>query len=125
MYSVRALLASPVWRRRTNMTDPLQTSTAKVARSGASVRRIPGLALQIMLVGILFPTAIYAFNLRNPTPAQLLVAICMSLFSAVIFLWILDATSVLRFRSEWVSRSVYGAAIVSVLGTSVAVYQDA
>ena len=43
----------------------------------------------------------------------------------VVFLWILDATSILRFRAEWISRSVYGAAIVSVLGTSVGVYQDA
>jgi hypothetical protein len=49
----------------------------------------------------------------------------MALFSAVLFLWILDATSILPFRSPWVSRSVYGAAIVSVLGTSVAVYRDA
>jgi len=89
-----------------------------------NVKRIPGMALQIMLLGILIPTAFYAFKLRDPTPAQLLVAICMSLFSAVVFLWILDAVSILRFRSAWVSRSVYGAAIASVLGTSVAVYQD-
>jgi hypothetical protein len=49
----------------------------------------------------------------------------MAMFSAVLFLWILDATSILRFRSEWVSRSVYGAAIASILGTSVGVYRDA
>jgi len=90
-----------------------------------NVKRIPGIALQVMVVGILIPPSLYAFNLKNPTPAQLLIAVCMSLFSAVVFLWILDSTSILRFRSEWVSRSVYGAAIASVLGTSVAVYHDA
>jgi hypothetical protein len=105
------------------MDNPVE-SVATTLRNAGDIHRIPGLALQIMLVGILIPTAFYAFNLKNPSPAQLLVAICMSLFSAVIFLWILDATSILRFRSEWVSRSVYGAAIASVLGTSVAVYRD-
>jgi hypothetical protein len=55
----------------------------------------------------------------------LLVAICIALFSSIVFLWILDAVSILRFRSEWVSKSIYGAAIASVLGTSVAVYKDA
>lgn len=89
------------------------------------VSKIPLLALQLMLIGILLPTAFYSFNLRNPTPAQLLVAVCMALFSGVVFLWILDATNILLFRSKWVSRSVYGAAIASVLGTSVAVYRDA
>src|ERR1022692_5321363 len=87
--------------------------------------KISEMALLLMLFGILVPAAFYAFKLRDPTPPQLLVAICISLFSSVVFLWILDSTSILRFRSEWVSRSVYGAAIVSVLGTSVAVYKDA
>ncbi len=87
--------------------------------------KISEMALGLMLLGILVPAAFYAFRLHDPTPPQLLVAICISLFSSVVFLWILDSTSILRFRSEWVSRSVYGAAIVSVLGTSVAVYKDA
>jgi len=103
------------------MGDVLSETMKGIGR----VERIPGLALQIMLLGILIPTALYAFNLRNPAPEQLLVAVCMSLFSAVVFLWILDSTSILRFRSEWVSRSVYGAAIASVLGTSAVVYRDA
>lgn len=87
--------------------------------------RISDMAFVLMLMGILLPAAFFAYRLKDPTPAQLLVAICISLFSSVVFLWILDATSVLRFRSEWVSRSIYGAAIASVLGTSVAVYRDA
>ena len=83
------------------------------------------LALFLMLIGVLLPSVIYSIKLKDPTPAQLLVAICIALFSSVIFLWILDATSILRFRAEWVSKTIYGAAIASILGTSVAVYQDA
>lgn len=78
-----------------------------------------------MLIAIVLPAVTYSINLRDPSPAQLLIAICIALFSSVVFLWILDATSILKFHSPWVSKSVYGAAIVSVLGTSVAVYQDA
>jgi hypothetical protein len=83
------------------------------------------LALALMLAAILLPSAQYSITMRNPSPAELLTAICISLFSGVLSLWILDATSVLRFRSQWVSRSVWGAAIASVLGTSVGVYKDA
>ena len=86
---------------------------------------VPTLALGLMLVGVLLPSAMYSFRLHDPTPAELLIAICIGLFSSVVFLWILDAISILRFRAEWVSKSIYGAAIVSVLGTSVAVYKDA
>lgn len=85
---------------------------------------LSGAAIVIMGVAILSPAVTYALKLSNPRPAELLVAISISLFSSVVFLWILDATSILRFRSEWVSRSVYTAAIASVLGTSVGVYKD-
>lgn len=112
------------------MTD-LQPLTSKrssrdftVTIAGQSYT-IASLALLLMLAGILLPTAKFAFGLNEPTPAQLLVGVCMAMFSAVLFLWILDSTSILPFRSAWVSRSVYGAAIVSILGTSVAVYRDA
>lgn len=88
-------------------------------------KKIPQMAFTLMLMGIVLPATFYAFKLNNPTPAQVLVAICISLFSGVVFLWIMDATSVLRFREGWVSKSIYGAAIASVLGTSVAVYKDA
>ena len=96
--------------------------TIKVAGQKVTITTI---AFFLMLGGILLPTAKYAFSLHEPTPAQLLVAVCMAMFSAVLFLWILDATEILPFRAAWVSKSVYGAAIVSVLGTSVAVYRDA
>lgn len=82
------------------------------------------ISLLIILVGVLVPSVIYSVNLRNPTPTELLIAIGITLFASVVYLWILDATNTLRFRAEWISKSVYGAAIVSVLGTSVGVYSD-
>lgn len=94
-------------------------------RFGKNEFSIPTIAFGLMLVGILIPTAKYSFSLTDPSPSELLIATCMALFSGVVFLWILDSTSLLRFRSEWVSKSIYGAAISSVLGTSVAVYQEA
>lgn len=92
---------------------------------GKTKYSLPTIALGMMLIGVLLPSVMYSINLRNPTPAELLIAICIALFSSVVFLWILDATGILVFRSAWISRSIYVAAIVSVLGTSVAVYQDA
>ncbi len=91
-----------------------------------SITKVPGTAITLIMAAILLPAAFYGFNLMmaRPTPADVLVSICISLFSAVLFLWILDAVSILPFRSQWVSKSIYGAAIVSVLGTSVAVYKD-
>ena len=50
---------------------------------------IAGIALLLMAIGILLPSANYSLKLRNPRPAKLLVAICIALFSAVVFLWIL------------------------------------
>jgi hypothetical protein len=89
-------------------------------------KKIPEAALALMLLGILFPTAFYAFHLAqgSPTPADLLVAVSISLFASVLFLWIMDATDILPFKAAWISKSVYSAAIVSILGTSVAVYKD-
>jgi hypothetical protein len=102
----------------------LQIGRQRIQLAGQTMT-IPGLAFLLMLAGVLLPSAMYSFRLQDPTPAELLVAICIALFSSVVFLWILDATAILKFRSEWVSKSIYGAAIVSVLGTSVAVYKDA
>jgi hypothetical protein len=94
-------------------------------RYTVSLTKVPGAAITLIMAGILLPAAIHAVKLGNDeTPANLLVSICISLFAGVIFLWILDAVSILPFRSQWVSKSVYAAAIVSVLGTSVAVYAD-
>jgi hypothetical protein len=112
---------------KTDAPDDLGEKPGRIPIPGLAMKgvRISELALMLMLLGILAPAAFYAYRLHDPTPTALLVAICISLFSSVVFLWILDSTSILRFRSEWVSRSVWGAAIVSVLGTSVAVYKDA
>jgi hypothetical protein len=87
-------------------------------------KKVPEVALILMLVGILLPTALYSFRLTAPTAAELLVAISIALFASVLFLWIMDATGILIFRAAWMSKAVYGAAIVSILGTSVAVYKD-
>jgi hypothetical protein len=91
-----------------------------------SLKKVPGTAITLIMVGILLPAAFHSFKLASSeaTPSDLLVSICISLFSGILFLWILDAVSILPFRSQWVSKSVYGAAIISILGTSVAVYKD-
>jgi hypothetical protein len=96
-----------------------------LVKIGNTQYSLPNVALLFMLAGILIPSVVYSLNLKDPTPAELLIAICIALFSSVLFLWILDATSVLRFRSEWIGKSIYGAAIASIIGTSVAVYSDA
>lgn len=105
--------------------DGLNIKTGNMlVKIGSTQYSLPNIALLFMLAGVLIPSVIYSVNLKDPTPAELLVAICIALFSSVLFLWIMDATSVLRFRSEWVSKSIYGAAIASIIGTSVAVYSD-
>lgn len=91
---------------------------------GGKTYQIPALAVSLMLVAILVPSVKYSFSLNDPTPPEILVAISIGLFASVLFLWILDATSILPFRAPWISKSVYGAAIVSILGTSVGVYKD-
>ncbi len=91
---------------------------------GRTREKIPEIALMLMLVGILAPTALYSYRLQSPSPAELLVAVSVALFAAVLFLWILDATDIMPFRAPWISKAVYGAAITSILGTSVAVYKD-
>jgi hypothetical protein len=100
-------------------------SSTKILRDIAGTnQKVTRTALLLMLVGILLPAASYSMRLTNPTPSDLLVAISVGLFSSVLFLWILDATSLLTFRAVWMSKAIYGAAIVSVLGTSVGVYKD-
>src|SRR5437763_1364461 len=100
--------------------------THSILKNIPKVGQVPGIALTLMLLGILMPTAFYSIKLAqsSPTPADLLVAVCIALFSSVLFLWIMDATGILPFKAAWISKSVYGAAIVSVLGTSVGVYKD-
>ena len=96
--------------------------TTVVERLG---RQLPQMTLLAVVIAVLMPAANYSMSLSDPTPAQLLVAICIGVFSSVVCLWILDAVSLLRFLSEWVARSVWTAAIVSVLGTGVGVFQGA
>ena len=78
------------------------TVSAKTARPpvdairvGGTRYQIPTLALGAMLVAILAPTVMYSTNLRGPTPAELLIAICIAMFSGVLSLWVLDITDIL------------------------------
>jgi hypothetical protein len=95
-----------------------------VKKIAVSRQKVPELAFTLMIAGILVPTAMYSFRLSSPSPAELLVAVSIALFASVLFLWIMDATGILPFRAAWISKAVYGAAITSILGTSVAVYKD-
>ena len=88
-------------------------------------KQIPGLVLLAIVVAVLLPAAKYSSNLTDPTPSQLLVAISIGVFSSTLCLWLMDAVGVLAFRSEWVSRGVWGAAVVSILSTGVGVFQGA
>lgn len=100
----------------------MATSTDPMARLG---RQIPQLTLMFVVIAVLAPAVNYSIRLNNPTPPQLLVAICIGVFSSVVCLWLLDAVSLLRFRSDWVARSVWAAAIASILGTGVGVFGGA
>ena len=48
---------------------------------GSTQYSLPNVALLFMLIGVLMPSVIYSTNLRTPTPAELLVTICIALFS--------------------------------------------
>jgi hypothetical protein len=102
--------------------DPVRDVTTSLERFG---RQIPQLALMAVVLAVLMPAAKYSIGLHDPTPAQLLVAICIGVFSSTVCLWILDSVSIVKFRTEWVARSIWGAAIVSILGTGVGVFQGA
>lgn len=79
----------------------------------------------LIVFAVLFPAMRYSVGLSAPQPAELIVAICIAVFSSLLCLWLLDVTGVFPFRSVWVSRAVYGAAVLSILGTSAGVYQGA
>jgi hypothetical protein len=51
-------------------------------------------ALVLMVATVLFLAFRYSMLLQSPMPAQLLVAICIGIFSSVVSLWILDAVSI-------------------------------
>jgi hypothetical protein len=83
------------------------------------------IVITLIVAAVLLPAARYSFGLVSPKPSELIVAICIAVFSSLLCLWLLDVTGVFPFRSVWVSRSVYGAAVVAILGTTVGVYQGA
>lgn len=92
--------------------------------SGKSPFSLPQAALVVMLVSIMLPPVNYAIRQKEATPTQLITSICISLFASVLFLWILDATGIAKFRSAWISRSVYSVAVFSVLAATVGIYKD-
>ncbi|MBB4373469.1 hypothetical protein GGD63_006292 [Bradyrhizobium sp. cir1] len=90
---------------------------------GAKVTDRPVAALILALslaAGILLPSIVYAVVLRPSNPADVLVASSICLFSAIVYLWTLHATSIVPFRDPWMSKSIFGAAIVAILGTCTA-----
>src|SRR5260370_39198968 len=90
-----------VWRKFMPEERPLQT-----IKFGKIQATIPHAALVLMLTGIMAPPVFYAIRLTSPTPTQLITSICISLFASVLYLWILDATAVFRFRSGLVDRFI-------------------
>jgi hypothetical protein len=102
----------------------MATSNRSEIKFAAFQIKVSTAALVLMLAAILLPAVNNSMRQQSHTPSQLLITICVSLFASVVYLWILDATNILPFREKWISRSIYGAAIASVLGTSVGVYKD-
>jgi len=110
------------------MTDPPDTPKALsnfTVKFGRYKATIPALALLFMLGGILAPATFYSFRLQDPTPTQLIVGVSIALFASILFLWILDAMNILRFRSPWVSRSVFTIGISAIITATVGIYKDA
>ncbi len=82
-------------------------------------------AVLLMVAAILFPAVRYSVGLQNPTPEQLIVAICIAVFSSTVCFWLLDAIGIIKFENKTLRNSIWTAAIVSILGTSVGVYRGA
>jgi len=82
-------------------------------------------ALILMLAIILIPSLWFSIRLLfNPSKASdIVLAISVGTFASVIYLWILDATSILPFRSPWTSKAVWMVAISTILSTSAAIYR--
>jgi len=89
--------------------------------------RIPVIALAallLMLAAILFPALLFSFHLFfSPSrTTDIILAVSIATFASVVYLWILDATSILTFRTPWLSKSIWGIAIASILSTSASIY---
>src|SRR5258707_29335 len=48
---------------------------------------LPNILIAVMATGIVLPSVMYSLSLRSPTPAELLIAICIALVSNLLFLW--------------------------------------
>jgi hypothetical protein len=77
----------------------------------------------ILALGILLPPILYGVLLHPRWAGDVLVAVGVCLFSALVYLWTLHAISVITFRDAWMSKAIFGAAITGILGTSVIVFR--
>lgn len=91
---------------------------------GTQSLTLPTIAIVAMLGAVLLPSVVYSINLNEPTPSELLIAICIGVFSSVLSLWILNITSIINFKEKWLSKSIWTTVIVSILGSSVGVYKE-
>ena len=84
------------------------------------LRQLPYMALTMMMVAILLPAVNYSMRLGDPTPQQLIVAICIGIFSSVFCLWILDSVGVVTFRSPALRGTIYTAGVGAIIAAGVA-----
>ncbi|MEA5402601.1 hypothetical protein VB776_06730 [Arcicella sp. DC2W] len=82
-------------------------------------------ALILMLAIILTPSLWFSMRLifNPPKASDIVLAISVGTFASVMYLWILDVTSILPFRSQWISKAVWTVAISTILSTSAAIYR--
>ncbi len=86
---------------------------------------MPALLTVILGCGVLFPSIWYSTHLSyNSSADDVLVACSISLFSSVMYLWVLHSISVITLREPWVSKAIFGAAIGSILATSAVIYKQ-
>jgi hypothetical protein len=74
--------------------------------------------------GILLPSILYGLFLRPRLPADVLISCGMSLFACIVYLWTLHAISVITLRDSWMSKAIFSAAIMGILGASVTIYKN-
>jgi hypothetical protein len=87
-------------------------------------RRLPTIALSVMLIALLLPTLSFSMR-RTPASVTELVAITsVTLLASVLSLWIMDAIGLLQFRYPWMSKTIYTATIASLLAVSVSIYKS-
>jgi hypothetical protein len=97
-------------------------SDPKIQADAAIVR----VAIVAMLIGIMAPPLVnvwQAFRQGSLTPVQVITAVCMSVFASVLVLWILDATRLRAFPSNWMSRAIWALAISSILSAGIGMWK--